>query len=108
MVVLERLLHQRGKCLLSHLDALGCRHGGGGRQEVFFELGGELAQAARFGVVGGRLGVEVLGDALQLRVVRALTSRRRAPAHHHHRKHQLTPHQNERQMSVISASRHRP
>ncbi|MER7496440.1 hypothetical protein ABT033_28070 [Streptomyces pharetrae] len=46
MVLLKRLLRQRGERLLSQLDTLRCRRGGGAFQELVLELGGELAQAA--------------------------------------------------------------
>lgn len=59
----EWLLPQRSEGLLGHLNAHRGRDGGAGLQELVLELGGELAQATRFRVLGGCLSVQVLGDA---------------------------------------------
>jgi hypothetical protein len=54
----------------SALDAHRGGHGGAGLQELVLELGGELPQAARLGVLRDRFVVEVLGNALRLHTLR--------------------------------------
>ncbi|WP_266933315.1 hypothetical protein [Streptomyces sp. NBC_00654] len=64
-MLLKELLRQRGKGLVGHLYAHRGRDGGASLKELVLNLRSELAQAARLGVLGGRLGVEVLGYTFQ-------------------------------------------